>query len=359
MICVFDIIEGPARGKRFWMRQDQTMEIGRLSTADFSIPADHHMSRHHLIVEATVDSFRVRDVGSANGTFVNNARVLALELCSGDKIRAGSSTFEVSLIPDSESPHARDGLALDVGVTDKRSSVASSGSVSVAAPQATSPKSLPRQVIALDADDEETKRPYSNCISKSVSKSPSGSTSGLNYSRVDRHVTELQSSAWWLDYFAPTKVPHVFHEAVDFENRVMDLAGLLQMLDTEFRISAVLNVEQLGRFALEVIDEWHQLSRVLDVSSKLCLISSDGSAEFWTLVRNTMRREAVIVFGSHAPLKLEWLQHMSDLLQSPTILNELLSSSTEYLRDELLEQAEFVVFEQDASGALGLLVRED
>ncbi len=111
MICVFDVIEGPARGKRFWLRQDQRIEIGRISTADFAVPADHHMSRHHMIVEATVNSFRVRDVGSVNGTFVNNAKVTALDLRSGDRIRAGLSMFEVSLIDDDASPHARDGLA--------------------------------------------------------------------------------------------------------------------------------------------------------------------------------------------------------------------------------------------------------
>ena len=341
------------------MRQDQRMEIGRISTADFSISADHHMSRHHLIVEATVNSFRVRDVGSANGTFVNNAKVSLLELCSGDKIRAGSSTFEVSLIADSESPHARDGLALDNEVTNRRSAVASSGSVSVAAPQVAAQKSQPRQVIVLDADFEETKRLYSNRISDSVSKSASGSRSRSKHSSVDARATELQSDSWWLDFFATTKVPHVFQEAADFESHEIDLAGLLQMLDTKFRISIVLNLAQLGRFALEVIDEWRQLSRVLDVSSKLCLITSDDSAEFWTLVRNSLRRDAIIVFGSQAPLKLEWLQHMSDWLGSPTTLSELLKSSDEHMRNELLEQSEFIVFEQDSSGKLGLLVRED
>ncbi len=109
MICVFDVIEGPARGKRFWLRENQRIAVGRISTADFSVPADPHMSRHHLIFEANLQVVRVRDVGSANGTFVNNSRINNLELCPGDRVRAGSTTFEISVLADNDDPHAKDG----------------------------------------------------------------------------------------------------------------------------------------------------------------------------------------------------------------------------------------------------------
>jgi pSer/pThr/pTyr-binding forkhead associated (FHA) protein len=359
MICVFDVIEGPARGKRFWMRQDQQLEIGRLSTADFSIPDDHHLSRHHLIVEAPVNSFRVRDVGSANGTFVNNAKVSAIELRSGDIIRAGSSAFEVSFVSDDESPHACDGLELGNRLTNQKVAVTSNGSVSVVAPQAVSLKNLPTEVSPLESDAEGTERLYSNSLSESISKSTSRSKSVSLVSGVERHANGLPPSSWWLEYFSPTKVSRVFRETEDVGNHELDLASLLQALDIKFRISIVLNVSQLGRIALEVVDQWRKLSRVLELSPKLCLLTSDGSDEFWTLVRNSLRHEALIVFGSHAPLEFGWLQHLSDLLWSPTTLNELLNRSTQRLRDELLEQSEFVIFEQDSSGKLGLLVRED
>ena len=341
------------------MRQDQQLEIGRLSTADFSIPDDHHLSRHHLIVEATVNSFRVRDVGSANGTFVNNSKVSALELCSGDIIRAGSSAFEVSFVSDIESPHTRDGLEFDSGQTKQIVAVASSGSVSAVAPQAVTQKNLPMEANPLEGDAEGTERLYSNSFSKSISESTNRSKSVSVPSSIDRHSRGLQSPSWWLEHFSPTKIPRVFRETDHFGDHEIELAGLLQALDTKFRISIVLNVLQLGRFALEVIDQWRQLSRVLELTPKLCMLSSDGSAEFWTLVRNSQRCEALIVFGSHTPLEFQWLQHLRDLLLSPTILNELLNSSTEHLRSELLEQSEFVIFEQDSTGRLGLLVREE
>lgn len=376
MICVFDVIEGPARGKRFWLRQDERVEIGRISTADFSVPADHHMSRHHLIVEATVESFRVRDVGSANGTFVNDARVAALQLCSGDKIRAGSSTFKVSLIADDASPHAADGLSLDSSVAVKRASASvaqraeanfepdfQSGG-NVAAPQRS--VQIAQPVADLLASDEEvTQKLYSvdrllDSVAKlSNSASVSSATAGgrSHFSNVDDRATELQSSTWVADYFEPTKVPQLFQQVEDLAARDIDLVDLLQMLDSEYRLTVVVNTKLLDTAAMKVIDNWRKLSRVMDLSPKLCLLTSDGSDQFWSLIHDSLRHEAIIVFGSYEPLKTAWLQHVADLLLSPTALNELLIGSTESLRAELLDQAAFVMFEQDRLGRLVLLAR--
>ncbi|MBX3421574.1 MAG: FHA domain-containing protein [Pirellulaceae bacterium] len=97
MICILKVIDGPAQGAQLWISRNQCLVIGRMSTADFSIPEDPHLSRNHLFVESGEESFRVRDAGSSNGTFVNNAPVSTVELCTGDLIRAGKSVFQVTL----------------------------------------------------------------------------------------------------------------------------------------------------------------------------------------------------------------------------------------------------------------------
>ena len=106
MICVLEVIEGPAKGKRIWIKENQCIEIGRVSTADFAIPADLHMSRRHLLFESNLDGFRVRDIGSANGTFLNNARILVENLTTGDIVRAA--------------PAEKDRQRRDVGGTPNR-----------------------------------------------------------------------------------------------------------------------------------------------------------------------------------------------------------------------------------------------
>ncbi len=69
--------------------------IGRDPEADLTI-ADEKASRRHCVIEPADDAYRVRDLGSKNGTFVNGARVDTAPLSPGDRIRVGGLllTFE-------------------------------------------------------------------------------------------------------------------------------------------------------------------------------------------------------------------------------------------------------------------------
>ncbi|MEQ1830015.1 MAG: FHA domain-containing protein, partial [Pirellula sp.] len=111
MICVLEILAGPAAGKRIWLKENQCLEIGRMSSADFSIPADHQLSRRHMLIDSTGNTFRVRDIGSSNGTYLNNQRIDVRHLHDGDLIRAGGSTFSVSILESGENPHKLDGTS--------------------------------------------------------------------------------------------------------------------------------------------------------------------------------------------------------------------------------------------------------
>ena len=111
MICVIDVVAGPAKGKRLWIRDDGQLQVGRHSSVDLSIPSDPHMSRRHLLIEGAKGKFRARDLGSANGTYVNRAEVSATELFDGDQIQAGTTMLAVALLPDGTNPHSRDGVS--------------------------------------------------------------------------------------------------------------------------------------------------------------------------------------------------------------------------------------------------------
>lgn len=102
MICLIRVTEGPASGKQCWLRDDQQLSVGRLSTSGFSVPADLHMSRRHLMLEGNAGRFRMRDTGSSNGTFLNDCQVTLAELCEGDRIRAGVSVMVVSFQAENE-----------------------------------------------------------------------------------------------------------------------------------------------------------------------------------------------------------------------------------------------------------------
>lgn len=68
--------------------------IGRGASADITIP-DSAVSRHHAEVELTAQGLRVRDLGSANGTFINGARVSEGHLRPGDTLTIGRPAFRL------------------------------------------------------------------------------------------------------------------------------------------------------------------------------------------------------------------------------------------------------------------------
>jgi serine/threonine-protein kinase len=59
------------------------------------MPEDVALSRDHFLIEINPPRCEVRDLGSTNGTFVNQARVDRARLRSGDQISAGQSVFRV------------------------------------------------------------------------------------------------------------------------------------------------------------------------------------------------------------------------------------------------------------------------
>src|SRR5215471_16162915 len=67
------VIEGPARGAVYVLAESD-VSIGRSSGNDIAI-ADISLSRRHSAVRYEDGSYRVRDLESHNGTFVNQVAV--------------------------------------------------------------------------------------------------------------------------------------------------------------------------------------------------------------------------------------------------------------------------------------------
>ena len=69
--------------------------VGRGPRADFVVDTAL-LSRVHCRLQATQTEFTVEDLGSTNGTFVNDRRVSQSPLQSGDRLRLGRLEFVVS-----------------------------------------------------------------------------------------------------------------------------------------------------------------------------------------------------------------------------------------------------------------------
>ncbi|MGH9815526.1 MAG: FHA domain-containing protein [Candidatus Acidiferrales bacterium] len=94
MDVLLEVITGVGAGQRLAVREGQTLTIGRTNKSDVAIP-DDYMSGLHFAVECSAAGCRVLDRQSSNGTFLNESRIHDAMVASGDKIRAGQSTFVV------------------------------------------------------------------------------------------------------------------------------------------------------------------------------------------------------------------------------------------------------------------------
>ncbi|HEY6314830.1 MAG TPA: cytochrome P450 [Streptosporangiaceae bacterium] len=75
---------------------DHALRIGRAPDNDLVVP-DRGVSGHHAELRTAPDGCRLTDLGSMNGTFVNDHRVAATTpLREGDVVRFGASTFRLA-----------------------------------------------------------------------------------------------------------------------------------------------------------------------------------------------------------------------------------------------------------------------
>src|ERR1035441_22745 len=81
----------------------ERISFGRSSAAELSFPEDAGLSRQHFAFELQGEDWTVQDLGSKNGTFVNNIPLKAkLILKPGDRITAGHLTIVFE--PDAADP---------------------------------------------------------------------------------------------------------------------------------------------------------------------------------------------------------------------------------------------------------------
>jgi len=88
------VIKGADEGKQIELAGDKTT-IGRDASNTIRLH-DTEVSRRHAEFEAVANGYLLRDVNSANGTFVNNQRVQEALLSAGDHIQIGQTTLVYS-----------------------------------------------------------------------------------------------------------------------------------------------------------------------------------------------------------------------------------------------------------------------
>ncbi|WBB66736.1 FHA domain-containing protein [Micromonospora sp. WMMD812] len=88
LLPLLSVAGGPMRGASFRLRASPQV-IGRAPTVDVVVH-DPHLSRRHAEVWLAPEGASLRDIGSTNGTWLNDRRITGVEqLADGDVIRIG------------------------------------------------------------------------------------------------------------------------------------------------------------------------------------------------------------------------------------------------------------------------------
>ncbi len=350
MICVLDVIDGPARGKRIWVKENQCLEIGRVSSADFCIPTDSHLSRRHLLLDSTQNGFRVRDVGSANGTYLNNQRVTVHSLNSGDSIRAGMSIFLVSLREDGENPHEQDGFSFS-------STSAPNDSDSGLDPETQLVQNPnPSRIRTLDFTNNEELE-----ITVKVNEIPESQTLASQDLASQDLVLDIQPQAsasedWWRSFFTISQKPNLYEQSELFASKQGDFVGLLQKFSLEYQLYLIINQSQLQPEGLNLIERLRPTGSVESLSATLCFFSGEKVNDLWSLINPCLGQDALICIGTKRKLNLFEVVPFANSLSFPSMLEKHLRGSDSKIGSWLIKNDSFALFELDRDGKIGLFI---
>ena len=105
----FFVIQGRDQGSRFDL-DGAVISIGRVASNSVQLH-DTEVSREHAVLERVGDSYRFRDLGSSNGSFINRRAVSEHLLTSGDQIQLGRTLLLYTGTPQ-ERPDLSDQISI-------------------------------------------------------------------------------------------------------------------------------------------------------------------------------------------------------------------------------------------------------
>ena len=99
------IVKGPNGVEKAFPMRSITVTVGRSDACEISVK-DSSMSGKHAEISKINGEIRVKDLGSANGIWLNGERVEDVELYDGDVLRCGQTSIRVDVVGGRKRPDA-------------------------------------------------------------------------------------------------------------------------------------------------------------------------------------------------------------------------------------------------------------
>ena len=97
------IVKGPSGVEKSYPMRQLAVTIGRSDQCDISVK-DSSMSGRHAEISKINGEIKVRDLGSANGIYLNGERVEEGELFDGDVLRLGQTSVRIDVVGGRKRP---------------------------------------------------------------------------------------------------------------------------------------------------------------------------------------------------------------------------------------------------------------
>lgn len=369
MICVLNVFRGPARQGRYVLREHQRVEIGRSSSADISLPADTHLSRKHLEIDSKDGDFLLCDLGSANGTYVNDERVNRAILKTGDVIRIGKTHLRVSVIDNATNPHAEDGVQFTVPP-----SVESNPATSHPAPSDVGESDIgagerPARTISFPEDLASEDRTRIGPVEELspdqwLSSSQAGEgvpdrTRFLESTSSDVNEKDHLIRGLLNDYFRPSQQRYLYEQIQPLESAWGDFAGMVGRLSERGWLLLVINTSQMSDDGSRWLQKKLDKQQVVPLSSTLVAgIFAISDAELAQL-SNGAGRDGVICIGSDRRIDPDDLKPFANSLSYPSMFAEYLRDPDSPVTRFLRKRRAWALFEWSSTGPIGLFSTTD
>ncbi len=104
MRVILKVLSGPRAGASFVVPEGGAVRFGRTNQADCAFPEDTFLSGVHFAVGCRRGRAFVSDLGSTNGTFVNDRRIQQSPVNDKDRVGAGHTMFQILYEEEGKSP---------------------------------------------------------------------------------------------------------------------------------------------------------------------------------------------------------------------------------------------------------------
>lgn len=339
MICELKVVEGPAIGFEYALGDGERKTIGRQENADFCVASDQHLSRIHAVVEWVESEFRLRDLGSRNGTFVNTSRINNVELKSGDRIKVGNSILSVSVENETDTKD----LPVSVGNDD---------SAAYAAP------------LRILNDDELT---FIDDATEAYRMSRAERDDLFRGGKQEKEIKKSRESEFQaketLLRFAPRFVGEFetdedsllwTQKAPGSKQQAEKLLDLLQASNVEQRLSLIVNRSQLDAQLLQTDTSLLSFCKERALTEALSLLHSDRPSDVLDFYRLCLTKDAAICVATNGPLSDIWLRDAIDSLSYPSLLSGVVQQSSRRAA-QLVHGATMVLFEANSDGQMCMI----